>query len=53
MDRAQWTTVVMVVLILSLCISIVATAVSSLVHRRTVSSSWESLTFVNQRIGYW
>lgn len=53
MDRLHWTKVVMVVLILSLCISILATTVSSLLQRRTANNSWEILTFVSHPVGDW
>jgi hypothetical protein len=44
MERLHWTKVIMAVLILSFCISIVATAVSSLVHTKPANNSWESIT---------
>jgi hypothetical protein len=47
MERLHWTKVIMVVLILSLCISIVATTVSSLVHTKSANNSWEGITLVS------
>jgi hypothetical protein len=41
METLHWTKVIMVVLILSLCISIVATTVSSLVNTKPENHSWE------------
>ncbi len=47
MDGVHWTKVVMVVLVISLCMSLVATAVGSLVHRKTTVGSRGSSTFVS------
>ncbi len=42
MDGVHWAKVVMVVLAISLCMSLIATGVGSLVHRKATGGSQES-----------